>query len=124
MSLPNLAPPEIIEPVDKQMWGELEPEEEKESLATPSGISSVASVLETSAHIELRKDRKKEEDERPKHLYQVLPEVKKSISEFMGSQHGYNLTAVNETNSVPSKRKANYVEVAIDPSELERGLDE
>ncbi|KAG1221878.1 hypothetical protein G6F68_020801 [Rhizopus microsporus] len=42
----------------------------------------------------------------------------------MGSQHGYDLSAVNETTNVPSKRKADNVEVAIDPSELEKGLDE
>lgn len=33
----------------------------------------------------------------------------------MESQHGYDLTAVNESNSAPSKRKANNVEVTIDP---------
>ncbi|KAG1451477.1 hypothetical protein G6F56_008076 [Rhizopus delemar] len=91
ISQSGLFPLEIIEPVDKHSWGELEPEEEygeeeedevgaskdiAEGLVTPSSISSVASNLETPAHIELRKDRKKEEDEGPKHLYQVLPEVK------------------------------------------------
>jgi splicing factor 3B subunit 2 len=158
VSQPNAAPPEIVEPVDKQLWGELESEEEYEEeeeeseeeeeeekeeveqatedladgLATPSGMASIASGLETPDHIELRKDRKKDEDEGPKQLYQVLPEVQKNISGFMGSQHGYDLTAVDKPPTGPptgrpqtTKRKAGAnVDVAIDPSELESGLDE
>ncbi|OBZ83058.1 Splicing factor 3B subunit 2 [Choanephora cucurbitarum] len=162
---PTAAPPEIVEPVDKQLWGELDPEEEYEEeseeeeeeeegeeeeenqqdeapttgtdelndgLATPSGMQSIASGLETPDHIELRKDRKREDDDGPKQLYQVLPEVSKNISGFMGSQHGYDLTSVEKPviapppgrQQVPAKRKANDVDVAIDPSELESGLDE
>ncbi|KAL7312231.1 hypothetical protein PS15m_008018 [Mucor circinelloides] len=163
VSQPTAAPPEIVEPVDKQLWGELESEEEYEEeeeeseeeeeeeeeqeeqqevaasddladgLVTPSGMASIASGLETPDHIELRKDRKREEDEGPKQLYQVLPEVSKNITGFMGSQHGYDLTAVDKPIAPPptgrvqtagGKRKANNVDVAIDPSELEGGLDE
>ncbi|KAI9356804.1 hypothetical protein BD770DRAFT_389323 [Pilaira anomala] len=158
---PNAAPPEIVEPVDKKIWGELESEDEYEEeedeeeedeseaedeeesaaadqtdmadgLVTPSGMSSIASGLETPDHIELRKDRVRDEDEGPKQLYQVLPEVQKNISGFMGSQHGYDLSTVDKpiANVPPgrsqiSKRKAGEnVDVAIDPSELESGLDE
>lgn len=157
VSQPNAAPPEIVEPVDKQLWGELESEEEYEEeeeeseeeeeeeeeaeeqptedladgLVTPSGMASIASGLETPDHIELRKDRKKDEDEGPKQLYQVLPEVQKNITGFMGSQHGYDLAAVDKPSTGPptgrpqsTKRKADNVDVAIDPSELESGLDE
>ncbi|KAI8992560.1 hypothetical protein BDB01DRAFT_841760 [Pilobolus umbonatus] len=155
---PDAAPPEIVEPVDKKLWGELESdeefeEEEEESeveeeeeeeemveesaqsdladgLVTPSGMASIASGLETPDHIELRKDRKKEEDEGPKQLYQVLPEVQKSITGFMGSQHGYDLSsidkpAISTPSRLSSKRKlGDNVDIAIDPSELESGLDE
>ncbi|CEP18779.1 hypothetical protein [Parasitella parasitica] len=161
VSQPTAAPPEIVEPVDKQLWGELDSEEEYEEeeeeseeeeeqeeeheeqqevavsedladgLVTPSGMASIASGLETPDHIELRKDRKREEDEGPKQLYQVLPEVSKNISGFMGSQHGYDLSTVDKPIAPPptgriqtGKRKANNVDVAIDPSELEGGLDE
>ncbi|KAG2196547.1 hypothetical protein INT47_010386 [Mucor saturninus] len=157
---PNAAPPEIVEPVDKKIWGELESEDEYEEeeeeeeeeseaeeeeetaevestdladgLVTPSGMSSIASGLETPDHIELRKDRVRDEDEGPKQLYQVLPEVQKNISGFMGSQHGYDLTTVDKPivnvppgRSQSSKRKVGEnVDVTIDPSELESGLDE
>lgn len=162
---PAVAPPEIIEPIEKQLWGELESEEEYEEeeseeeeeegaeeeqeeegaastsedlasgLVTPSGITSIASGLETPDHIELRKDRKRDEDEGPKQLYQVLPEVQKNISGFMGSQHGYDLSTVNKPEMAQttgriyaqpssSKRKSDNVDVAFDPSELESGLDE
>ncbi|KAG2229248.1 hypothetical protein BDF21DRAFT_430488 [Thamnidium elegans] len=158
---PNAVPPEIVEPVDKKIWGELESEDEYEEeeeeeeeeeseaeeeeesteadntdladgLVTPSGMSSIASGLETPDHIELRKDRVRDEDEGPKQLYQVLPEVQKNISGFMGSQHGYDLSTVDKPianvppgRSQSSKRKVGEnVDVAIDPSELESGLDE
>lgn len=159
---PNAAPAEYVETVDKKLWGELESEDEYEEeeeeseeeeeeeeageeeeaegtdladgLVTPSGMTSIASGLETPDHIELRKDRIRDEDEGPKQLYQVLPEVQKNITGFMGSQHGYDLTAVDKPviASPPgrpqgsgSKRKlGENVDVAFDPSELESGLDE
>ncbi|OAD72198.1 hypothetical protein PHYBLDRAFT_11425, partial [Phycomyces blakesleeanus NRRL 1555(-)] len=156
-------PPEVVEPIDRKLWGELESDEEfeeeeddededeeeeggddngtestaqddtiKEGLETPSGMASVASGLETPDFIELRKDvRKQEEDEAPKQLYQVLPEMPKNITGFMGSQHGYDLSTVEKPVTAPttavrsSKRKmGDNVDVTIDPSELESGLDE
>ncbi|CDS03589.1 hypothetical protein LRAMOSA00991 [Lichtheimia ramosa] len=164
----EVVPPEIVEPVDKNLWGELESEEEfeeeeeeeeqseeeeeeeaeaeaaqeeeqpqpteeamKDGLVTPSGMASVASGLETPDFIELRKDVRKqqEEDEQPRQLYQVLPEVQKNVSGFMGSQHGYDLSTVEKggepSTARSSKRKmGGNVDVAIDPSELEAGLDE
>lgn len=179
---------QIVEPVDKNLWGELESEEGwytrtilkdhfidsydsvlefeeeeeeeeqseeeeeeeaeaeaaqeeeqpqpteeamKDGLVTPSGMASVASGLETPDFIELRKDVRKqqEEDEQPRQLYQVLPEVQKNVSGFMGSQHGYDLSTVEKggepSTARSSKRKmGGNVDVAIDPSELEAGLDE
>ncbi|KAI7858546.1 hypothetical protein BDC45DRAFT_457485 [Circinella umbellata] len=157
----EVAPPEIVEPVEKNLWGELESEEEyeeeeeeeeeeesdeekgeeeeetqgdvQEGLATPSGMTSVASGLETPDFIELRKEvrRTEEEDEgQPRQLYQVLPEVQKNITGYMGSQHGYDMSTVEQKgDEAPavrsSKRKmGENVDVAIDPSELESGLDE
>lgn len=95
-------------------------------------MASVASGLETPDFIELRKDTRKAvapESDEPKHLYQVLPEVQKNIQGFMGSQHGYNLSNINapaaNTTDRSSKRKmGESVDVALDPSELESGIEE
>ncbi|KAG2174197.1 hypothetical protein INT43_004218, partial [Umbelopsis isabellina] len=160
------APEDVVQPMDKKLWGELdsdieeeeEDEEEEEEgeeeeteqaegeageeqtnedalaegLVTPSGMASVASGLETPDFIELRKNTRKAvapESDEPKHLYQVLPEVQKNIQGFMGSQHGYNLSNINapaaDTTGRSSKRKmGESVDVALDPSELESGIEE
>ncbi|CAG8445068.1 2051_t:CDS:10 [Scutellospora calospora] len=125
----------------------------QEGLATPSGISSVPSGLETPEYIELRKFQastattqqpilasgletpdiielrkysKPDEDE-PKALYTVLPQKDTSISGFMGSQHAYDLTAASTaTGGVKgTKRKVvgAGIDVALDPSEM-ANLDE
>jgi splicing factor 3B subunit 2 len=95
-------------------------------------MASVASGLETPDFIELRKDTRKPvaDSDEPKQLYHVLPEVQKNIQGFMGSQHGYNLSNVStappiDTTSRTSKRKmGESVDVALDPSELEGGIEE
>ena len=96
-------------------------------------MTSVASGLETPDFIELRKEvrRTEEEDEgQPRQLFQVLPEVQKNITGYMGSQHGYDMSTVEQKGGEApavrsSKRKmGDNVDVAIDPSELESGLDE
>ncbi|KAI8084664.1 uncharacterized protein BX664DRAFT_337516 [Halteromyces radiatus] len=158
----NKGPQMPIEPVDRTLFGQLESDEEleeseeeeeeeetkeeeekltdetlKEGLVTPSGIASVSTVasgLETPDVIELRKEiRRPTEEETPKQLYQVLPEMEKKISGLMGSQHGYDLQNIDKPVIAPtsgrmatssSKRKHDNVDVAIDPSELESGLDE
>ncbi|CAG8438081.1 2017_t:CDS:10 [Funneliformis mosseae] len=58
-------PSDIVQPIERSLWGELELEEEEdesaaskalqEGLVTPSGLSSVPSGLETPEYIELRK---------------------------------------------------------------------
>ncbi|CAG8610724.1 9678_t:CDS:10 [Acaulospora morrowiae] len=144
-------PAEIVQPIERSLWGELEAEEEalQEGLATPSGISSVPSGLETPEYIELRKFQnntvspspstlpsglatpdfielrkysKSDEDE-PKQLYTVLPQKDAAISGFMGSQHVYDMTnASTATGTIKGvKRKAvgTGVDVALDPSEME-----
>ncbi|KAI8054355.1 hypothetical protein BDF22DRAFT_678680 [Syncephalis plumigaleata] len=92
----------------------------QEGLATPSGISSVATGLTTPDHIELRKEPRKS-DEGPRELYKVLKEKESTIKGFMGSQHVYDLGG----SAKGGKRKPTGagVEVALDPSEVE-GLDE
>ncbi|KAI8327803.1 hypothetical protein BC941DRAFT_385930 [Chlamydoabsidia padenii] len=106
----------------------------KDGLVTPSGLASVSTVasgLETPDVIELRKEgRRPAADQEEKQLYQVLPQVDKKISGLMGSQHGYDLQSIDKPVIAPTsgrmatKRKLDNVDVAIDPSELESGLDE
>lgn len=156
------------EPVSKELWGEVQSDEEEESedeseeesdgagegpsagdglqtptgLETPSGLASITSTvpggLETPDFIELRKRREgpgiveSEPDSGPKALYQVIPEKDTKITGFMGSeraydvrgisQHGQNVAMLGQEDR-GTKRKANGVEVALDPSELE-GLSE
>ncbi|KAI8827283.1 uncharacterized protein EV422DRAFT_34683 [Fimicolochytrium jonesii] len=150
-------PTEHVAPIERSRWGELEEEEEEEyaeetdegeqedeeeeddtatesGLVTPSGISSVPSGLETPDYIELRKDGRSNE---PKQLYTVVPERQTAIKGFMGSQHGYDLSAAGPSNSPPpppptegrgQKRKAGPgaagIDLALNPEDLESGLDE
>ena len=136
------------EPIDRNAWGELEPEEgmcaavvfrsrhsnfprdateesesESESeeeeeevaepapsdglqtpsgLETPSGMASVVSTiaggLETPDFLELRKNSARAQSEvsdaGPRSLYQVVPEKQTSVRGLMGSERGYDVTAV------------------------------
>ena len=116
------------EPVDRNQWGELEPEEEEEEeeeseeeseeeeeqqpaptdgmqtpsgLETPSGMASVVSTvaggLETPDFLELRKNAVRapsEVDGAPRSLYQVVPERQTSVRGLMGSERGYDVSAV------------------------------
>ncbi|KIM36426.1 hypothetical protein M413DRAFT_289816 [Hebeloma cylindrosporum] len=150
------------EPIDKDLWGELEPEEEEEEeeeseeqseeeeaeaapadglqtpsgLETPSGMTSVVSTvaggLETPDFLELRKGRSVSEamePSGPRSLYQVVPEKQTSVRGLMGSERGYDVSAVAGA-PIPvlgdergTKRKANGVDVSLDAGELE-GLSE
>ncbi|KAG6811553.1 hypothetical protein H0H92_006857 [Tricholoma furcatifolium] len=149
------------EPIDKNPWGELEPEEEEEEesseeeeeeeeeaepapadgLQTPSGmetpsgmasvVSTVAGGLETPDFLELRKGRTVQEavEAGPRSLYQVVPEKQTSVRGLMGSERGYDVSAVSGA-PIPvlgdergMKRKANGIDVSIDAGELE-GLSE
>ncbi|KAF9556170.1 DUF382-domain-containing protein [Agrocybe pediades] len=150
------------EPINKELWGELEPEEEEEEeseseseeeeeeeqsapadgmqtpsgLETPSGMASVVSTvaggLETPDFLELRKGRAVSEVDSssgPRSLYQVVPEKQTSVRGLMGSERGYDVSAVAGA-PIPvlgdergTKRKANGVDVSLDAAELE-GLSE
>ncbi|KAL0946378.1 hypothetical protein HGRIS_012608 [Hohenbuehelia grisea] len=105
-------------------------------LETPSGMASVVSTvaggLETPDFLELRKNATRatsEADSGPRSLYQVVPEKQTSVRGLMGSERGYDVSAVAGA-PIPvlgdergTKRKANGVDVSIDASELE-GLSE
>ncbi|KAJ6591731.1 DUF382-domain-containing protein [Mycena vulgaris] len=160
--LPKAGDTDMGEPVDKNLWGELEPEEEEDEdessaegsdsedetpapadglqtpsgLETPSGMSSVVSTvaggLETPDFLELRKGRAASEayDAGPRSLYQVVPEKQTNVRGLMGSERGYDVSAVASHANIPvlgdersTKRKANGVDVSIDAAELE-GLSE
>ncbi|KAJ7918973.1 DUF382-domain-containing protein [Mycena leptocephala] len=160
--LPKAGDTDMGEPIDKNLWGELEPEEEEEEdessaegsdseeetpapadglqtpsgLETPSGMASVVSTvaagLETPDFLELRKGRAASEayDAGPRSLYQVVPEKQTSVRGLMGSERGYDVSAVSSHANIPvlgdersTKRKANGVDVSIDAAELE-GLSE
>jgi len=150
------------EPIDKELWGELEPEEEEEEeeeseaesdeeetrepapsdglqtpsgLETPSGMTSVVSTvaggLETPDFLELRKGRSVSdamEASGPRSLYQVVPEKQTSVRGLMGSERGYDVSAVASAplpvlgEERGTKRK-NGVDVSLDAGELE-GLSE
>ncbi|KAJ6518651.1 DUF382-domain-containing protein [Mycena sanguinolenta] len=152
---------EMGEPIDKNLWGELEPEEEEESdessaegsdsedeapapadglqtpsgLETPSGMASVVSTvaagLETPDFLELRKGRAASEavDSGPRSLYQVVPERQTAVRGLMGSERGYDVSAVASHANLPvlgderSTKRKNGVDISIDAAELE-GISE
>lgn len=139
------------EPVDRNFWGELEPEEgtsclkrfellltikteeeeeesEEESeeeeeqqpapqdgmqtpsgMETPSGMTSVVSTvaggLETPDFLELRKNAGRAQSEAvesgPRSLYQVVPEKQASVRGLMGSERGYDVSAVTGGGAIP-----------------------
>jgi splicing factor 3B subunit 2 len=70
-------------------------------LETPSGMTSVVSTvaggLETPDFLELRKERISDASEStgPKSLYHVVPEKQTSVRGLMGSERGYDMTAVS-----------------------------
>ncbi|GLB34521.1 putative DUF382-domain-containing protein [Lyophyllum shimeji] len=161
--LPKVGDTGVGEPIDKNLWGELEPEEEEEEeeseseeeeeeaaepapadglqtpsgLETPSGMASVVSTvaggLETPDFLELRKGRTVTEAVEagtgPRSLYQVVPEKQTLVRGLMGSERGYDVSAVTGA-PIPvlgdergTKRKANGVDVTLDASQLE-GMSE
>ncbi|KAI0362601.1 DUF382-domain-containing protein [Trametes cingulata] len=160
--LPKNTDADMGEPVDRTLWGELEPEEEEEEeeeeseeeseeeeqqqaapadgtqtpsgMETPSGMASVVSTvaggLETPDFLELRKNATRAPSDAtetgPRSLYQVVPEKQTSVRGLMGSERGYDVSAVTGGGAIPvlgdergNKRKSNGVDVSIDASELD-----
>ena len=72
-------------------------------LETPSGMASVVSTvaggLETPDFLELRKNAGRAQSEMsdagPRSLYQVVPEKQTSVRGLMGSERGYDVSAVS-----------------------------
>ncbi|KAI0819052.1 hypothetical protein BC629DRAFT_1278386 [Irpex lacteus] len=146
----ELEPEEEEESEDEDSDEEEEEEEAAEStpmdgmqtpsgMETPSGMASVVSTvaggLETPDFLELRKNAGRAQSEAvdsgPRSLYQVVPEKQTSVRGLMGSERGYDVSAVaNAGAAIPvlgdergTKRKANGVDISIDASELE-GMSE
>ncbi|RPD66578.1 DUF382-domain-containing protein [Lentinus tigrinus ALCF2SS1-7] len=161
--LPKNTDADMGEPVDRNLWGELEPEEEEEEeeseeeseeeeeeqapapadgmqtpsgLETPSGMASVVSTvaggLETPDFLELRKNASRTTTEAaetgPRSLYQVVPEKQTSVRGLMGSERGYDVSAVTGGGAIPVlgdergskvRRKGSGVDISIDAAELE-----
>ncbi|KAL1947818.1 hypothetical protein VTO73DRAFT_13542 [Trametes versicolor] len=160
--LPKNTDADMGEPVDRTLWGELEPEEEEEEeseeeseeeedeeeqqetpaggmqtpsgMETPSGMASVVSTvaggLETPDFLELRKNSARAPSEAtdsgPRSLYQVVPEKQTSVRGLMGSERGYDVSAVAGNGAIPvlgdergTKRRHNGVDVSIDAAELD-----
>ncbi|TRM61252.1 hypothetical protein BD626DRAFT_405869 [Schizophyllum amplum] len=149
------------EPIDKDPWGELEPEEEEEEeesesdeeeeeeeaetatpmdgiqtpsgLETPSGMASVVSTvpggLETPDFLELRKNTGRPVvadavETGPRSLYQVVPEKQTNVRGLMGSERGYDVSAVGGA-AIPvlgderGQKRKNGVDISIDAGDLE-----
>ncbi len=103
-------------------------------MATPSGmastVSTIAGGLETPDFLELRKTSQRTvseamESSGPRSLYQVVPEKQTSVRGLMGSERGYDVSAVAGApipvlgNERGTKRKAGGVDVSIDAGDLE-----
>ena len=77
-------------------------------LETPSGMASIVSTvaggLETPDFLELRKNAARapsEVDSGPRSLYQVVPERQTSVRGLMGSERGYDVSAVTNASAIP-----------------------
>lgn len=78
-------------------------------LETPSGMTSVVSTvaggLETPDFLELRKNATRTvseaADSGPRSLYQVVPEKQSSVRGLMGSERGYDVSAVTGGAAIP-----------------------
>ncbi|KAK2459510.1 hypothetical protein APHAL10511_008494 [Amanita phalloides] len=140
--LPKVTDTNIGEPIDKEPWGELEPEEDgmqtPSGLETPSGMASVVSTvaggLETPDFLELRKTSQRSVSEAvdagPRSLYHVVPEKQTSVRGLMGSDRAYDVSAVaGASATIPvlgderSTKRKGGVDVSLDASELE-GMSE
>jgi splicing factor 3B subunit 2 len=68
-----------------------------------SVVSTVAAGLETPDFLELRKGRAASEayDAGPRSLYQVVPEKQTSVRGLMGSERGYDVSAVSSHANIP-----------------------
>ncbi|CCG80540.1 Splicing factor 3b, subunit 2, 145kD [Taphrina deformans PYCC 5710] len=137
---------------------DLDGEAMTEGMQTGSGMTSMApSGIATPDHIELRKARAREDQDdddgqemdgeeeeeevdlnRPKTLYQVLPERRENVKGFYGSSHSYAVPTAGPVVTAseartretitkldgrdPRKRTSDDVNLALDPEKLAVGL--
>jgi len=145
---PPEPPPEIMQPIERAHWGELEQEDEEEQveeqqeeeaeeeapnpsgLETPSGIVTPSSGMETPDSIELRKTTVKKEqieDESGKQLYQVVQQSNTAVGTAVyGSSHKYIIPATEKkelkaknTVDLMKSQKGEKIDIALNPSEVE-----
>lgn len=87
-------------------------------LETPSGLHSVVSTvpggLETPDFLELRKSASRPEDTGPRQLYQVVPEKQTSIRGLVGSERGYDVSAVAGGAQIPVLGEERGTKVSTD----------
>jgi len=139
-------PPEISQPIEKKLWGEVEEAEEIEEevqeeeppveteephpsgLETPSGIQT-PSGMETPESLELRKvPRKEEEDDSGKQLFQVLEQKETQVgTALFGSAHKYVIpgeqpkqlkSGLNKVDLMKSQA-TEKLDIALEPTEIE-----
>jgi len=107
---------------------ETEEDEDASGLMSPdlaSGISSVASGLETPDTINLRKGRPNSSDDAgSQSLYQVISETKSKVGSgaLFGSSHKYVIPSGGGAKSAPDASNIRDVNVAVDPEALDKGL--
>jgi splicing factor 3B subunit 2 len=115
------------EPIEKELWGELQPQEEEEDededeeeeddeeggagietstgLETPSGMASAVPTeiggTETVSEFDLRKRRgtDTEESSHPRSAYQVIPERQTRVEGFFGGDRVYDLKSAQQQNA-------------------------
>ncbi|KAJ9601910.1 hypothetical protein H2200_013580 [Cladophialophora chaetospira] len=116
------------EPIEKELWGELQEQEESEEeeedddeeedeedgpsgietsagLETPSGMSSAVPTeiggTETVSEFDLRKRRgtETEESSHPRSAYQVIPERQTRVEGFFGGDRAYDLKAAQQQSA-------------------------
>lgn len=87
-------------------------------LETPSGLHSVVSTvpggLETPDFLELRKSASRPEDTGPRQLYHVVPEKQTTIRGLVGSERGYDVSAVASGAQLPVLGEERGTKVSTD----------
>ncbi|KAI0723800.1 hypothetical protein C8T65DRAFT_627471 [Cerioporus squamosus] len=172
--LPKNTDADMGEPVDRNLWGELEPEEEEEEeeesedeseeeeeeqtpapadgmqtpsgLETPSGMASVVSTVAGGLETPDFWSFGRRPAEQRRRRRRVVPEKQTSVRGLMGSERGYDVSAVTGGGAIPvlgdergskvrcgarrcscgilmcvgfPQRKAGGVDISIDAAELE-----
>ena len=141
------------EPVEKDLWGELQQQEESEEeeeededededdeeggagietsagLETPSGMTSAVPTeiggTETVSEFDLRKRRgtDTEESSNPRSAYHVIPERQTRVEGFFGGDRGYDLRGTQQQSSVPVLGQDDTSRKRKKPGDVDVSLD-